>query len=69
MEKIIEKLITIPNALSHIEHIRSMVHSMGNNDYEFSELDQIKLSLEQGNISPEIAIEKADNVKNSKLSR
>lgn len=62
-------IIGLVQALAHIESIRAELHTYGNNDNEFYELDKIKEAVEKGTILPIEGIARANQIFDRKMER
>jgi len=60
------KEITVTEAVAFIENIRNQIAVMGANDSEMDDLNQIRSAMESEKISPQEAMNKALEIKNSK---
>jgi hypothetical protein len=63
-----EAEITQGDARQHIEAVRAQVMQMGANDSENSDLEQVISEMEDGVISPQEAMQRADGIRDSKHS-
>ena len=58
--------ITQKEARERVSMVLQDVAAMGANDSEFFEISQILKNLEEGNITPEQAVQEAEQIKSSK---
>lgn len=56
-------------ALAHIESVRAELHTYGNNDSEFHELDKIKEAVEKGIMQPIEGVARANQIFDRKMER
>ena len=64
-----KKELTLYDVLSHAEYIKSVLHAMGNNDYEFSFIDSILKEVQENKITPKEAILKLNSILDKKQLR
>ncbi len=68
-EQTMDSVLTKHEAMQRIEAVRGIIASMGNNDVEFDQLNEIKDMLDAGVYTPEQAVLKAEAIPEGKLSR